>query len=77
MISIKITERDGIAKCRVKTRCIGKRALVRNIVGALGAICQLVKKYIPEMTPEELMEMARKAEDDGAVMRVENKEGLL
>ena len=77
MISIKITERDGIAKCRVKTRYIGKRALVQNIVGALGAIRQVVKQYIPEVTPEELMEMARKAENDGAVMRVENKEGLL
>lgn len=77
MISIKITERDGIAKCRVKTRCIGKRALVRNIVGALGAIRQMVKKYIPEMTPEELMEIARKAECDGSIIKVENKEGLL
>ena len=77
MIRIKVTTEGGVAKCRVKTRCIGKKMLAANITAALGAIRQVVKEHLPEITPEELMEMARKAEDDGAVVKVEDRGSVL
>ena len=67
MLVIKVKERGKNATCRMKVNCIGKRVLVADIIAALGGLEELMRQDLPEMKMEQLLEIARRANDGAQI----------
>lgn len=55
MIEMIAKDRGQAVECRVKLRSKGARAVAHEAVAAITAICEIVRRNIPVLTPEELM----------------------
>lgn len=59
MIILKQKECNGGLKTRVKIKVKGKKRLMIYAAGAIASICEAARKNAPEVTNEELMDLAR------------------